>query len=99
MSYEVGWRGPGNSEFTAVADIAFLMAVYVVDGTVPLAHGSRIQDSWNRDAVQVPLDRTAIKRIDTNRRAGHYPLGIDFPRSRSWAISSFGMKSSCGDSR
>lgn len=35
MSYEVGRRGPGNPEFTTVADIALLMTVYVVDGTAP----------------------------------------------------------------
>ena len=46
MSYEVGWRGPGNSEFIAVADIAALMAVYVVDGTVqpPMAADTRLME-------------------------------------------------------
>jgi hypothetical protein len=32
---------PGTSEFTAEADVTAHMALYVVDGTVPFAYGSR----------------------------------------------------------
>jgi hypothetical protein len=41
---------PGTSEFTAEADVTAHMALYVVDGTVPFAYGSRgMQD------VVIPL--------------------------------------------
>ena len=91
---------PGTSEVAAVADIAVHLALYVVDGTVPFAYGSRrMQDSWERDPIQIALGRAAIKRIDTNRRAGHYPLGIDSARSRYLGYLLVGMKSTCGDSR
>jgi len=58
-------------------------------------HSAGIVDSWDRYAVQVPLDRAAIESIDVWRRTKHYPSGFD--PARSWQLGYFllGVKSSC----
>jgi hypothetical protein len=40
------------------------------------------QESWDRDAVQIPLDRASAERVDIRRRSWHCHPGIDPSRSR-----------------
>jgi hypothetical protein len=56
-----------------------------------------LEESWDRDPVQIPLHRAAIKRVDTGRRVGDYPVGIDPPCSRQTGYFLVGMESSCRD--
>jgi hypothetical protein len=51
-------------------------------GAAALRFSAKLEESWDRDAVQISLDRAAIECVRVRRRAEHYPLGIDPPRSR-----------------
>lgn len=41
-----------------------------------------VQDSWNRDPVQVSLHRPARKRVHVRRRTGRDIIAVDEPGSR-----------------
>jgi len=57
-------------------------------------HSAGVVDSWNRYAVQVPLDRAAIESIDVWRRTKHYPSGFDPARFRQLCYFLLEVKSS-----
>jgi hypothetical protein len=63
-----------------------------------LDFSASLEDSLNRDAVQVSLDRASVEGVHASRRSEHYPLTIDSAYSRQVGYLLLGMKSSCGDS-
>jgi hypothetical protein len=70
----------------------------VVGHTGPLEKVAQVT-LRNRDAVQIPLNRAAIKRVHVGRWADHYLLPLDFAHARQVANFLIGMESSCRDSR
>src|SRR5215467_7398690 len=53
----------------------------------------------NRNAIQIPLNRAAIKCVDIRRWADHYLLPLDFVHARQAGNLLIGMESSCRDCR
>ena len=58
-----------------------------------------LEESWDRDPVQVPLDCAAIECIRLRRRTQYHSRDIDPARSRQAGYFLIGMKSSFRDSR